>query len=77
MSNKKLIIISIVISFFLFVIIFGIIFFYLNKDVKGNKKYYLNIDKNKVIENPSKEDVKNLIDQVYSKSAFQKFENFQ
>lgn len=72
-NNKKIILMAILISVFVFVIIFGATFFYLNKNKNiktNNKKYYLNIDENKVIENPSKEDVKNLIDHVYSENSF-------
>ncbi|HNZ86343.1 MAG TPA: hypothetical protein PLD95_01480 [bacterium] len=67
-NNKKTILLGILIIVFALVIIFGVSFFYLNRNRNKNKtndkKYYLNIDENKVIENPTTNDIKNLIDQI-------------
>ncbi|HNV97251.1 MAG TPA: hypothetical protein PKL13_02955 [bacterium] len=70
MENKRKKIILLIILIIIFLLVFVIFSLFLSdkinflKRVNPRSKNYLNIDKNKVIENPTKEDIKNLIDSV-------------
>lgn len=70
---KKVIILTVLIIIFILVFVFFALFLngrinFLGKE--KSPKNYLNIDKNKVIENPTKEDVKNLIDTIQDSGEF-------
>lgn len=73
-QKKKLILLILLIITFISVFVVFTLFLTgklsFNKNKKRNKEsIYLNIDKNKVIENPSKEDLKNLIDEVQNSNG--------
>ncbi len=69
-NNKKLILIIALVLLVILIIIWSLYFYFNANKYKNTQtrihKNYLNIDKNKVIENPSKEDLKGLIEKVSS-----------
>jgi membrane-bound ClpP family serine protease len=75
-SKKKKIILAIL-FIIIFVLIFGLLVFFMKDKVffststkKITKPKYINIDVNKKIENPTTEDLQNLIEQVQNENAF-------
>ncbi|MDD4290083.1 MAG: hypothetical protein PHH83_02275 [Patescibacteria group bacterium] len=69
MENKRKKIILLIFLVIIFLAVFVVFAFILTGKInffrkQKDQKNYLNIDKNKVIENPTKEDIKNLIDTI-------------
>jgi predicted negative regulator of RcsB-dependent stress response len=65
-KNNKTIIVIVLILIIIFLLLF--FFFIQNKNVQNFSEAPLNIDQNKIIENVTKEEMQNLLDQVEKQS---------